>query len=190
MCIFVIFRNHYFAAKRTRSSNDVEETKKNTNKKEAKSKKSKNDNEEVKRRKDGTLIFKDHPEFRPNLTPTQVISKGAFGGTYFRPIKSGVTKKNHHNIHRDTEISVLFEGIPESKLSSSEYKKSVNCYNCKAGQNLEQWEEKVKMALMTLMPYVFYTFNALPLLTQGMDQSQSSVWLVSLVLLLLYRSAM
>ena len=70
-------------AKRTRSSNDVEEEdarKKNTKKKEAKSKKSKNDRvEEVKRRKDGTLIFKDHPEFRPNLTPTQVISKGAFG---------------------------------------------------------------------------------------------------------------
>ena len=37
--------------------------------------------------------FKDHPEFKPNLTPRQIFKMGSFGGTYFRPIYSSVTKK-------------------------------------------------------------------------------------------------
>ena len=32
-------------------------------------------------------------EFRPNISPVDVIKKGAFGGTYFRDIYSGVTGK-------------------------------------------------------------------------------------------------
>ena len=45
----------------------------------------------VSRRKDGTLDFPDYPRFRPNRTPKEVLQAGSFGGTYFRPIKSGVT---------------------------------------------------------------------------------------------------
>ena len=41
----------------------------------------------------GQLIFPDHPELRPNMTPKEVLQAGSFGGTYFRPIKSGVTGK-------------------------------------------------------------------------------------------------
>ncbi len=37
--------------------------------------------------------FKDHPEFIPNLTPRQIFKMGSFGGTYFRPIYSSITKK-------------------------------------------------------------------------------------------------
>ena len=29
-------------------------------------------------------------DFRPNITPIKVIIKGAFGGTYFRDIYSGI----------------------------------------------------------------------------------------------------
>ena len=32
-------------------------------------------------------------DFRPNITLIEVIKKGAFGGTYFREIYSGVTGK-------------------------------------------------------------------------------------------------
>ena len=39
--------------------------------------------------------FKDHPEFKPNLSPHQILKMGAFGGTYFRPIYSSVTKKHY-----------------------------------------------------------------------------------------------
>lgn len=36
------------------------------------------------------LVFPDHPRFRPNLTPKQVLQAGSFGGGYFRPIYSSV----------------------------------------------------------------------------------------------------
>ena len=32
-------------------------------------------------------------DFRPNLTPVEVIKKGAIGGTYFRDIYSGINGK-------------------------------------------------------------------------------------------------
>ena len=41
--------------------------------------------------KDGVLIFPDAKEFRPNMTPKEVLHAGSFGGTYFRPIKSSIT---------------------------------------------------------------------------------------------------
>ena len=35
--------------------------------------------------------------FRPNISPVDVIKKGAFGGTYFRDIYSSVTGKFYKN---------------------------------------------------------------------------------------------
>ena len=32
-------------------------------------------------------------DFRPNITPVEVIKKGAFGGTYFTDIYSGINDK-------------------------------------------------------------------------------------------------
>ena len=43
------------------------------------------------RNKHGELLFTDYPAFRPNLTPSEVLQRGSFGGTYFRKITSGVT---------------------------------------------------------------------------------------------------
>ena len=37
-------------------------------------------------------------EFNPNKTPVEVIKEGAFGGTYFRDIYSGVTGKWYKKI--------------------------------------------------------------------------------------------
>ena len=36
-------------------------------------------------------------EFRQNITPIEVIKKGAFGGTYFRDIYSGINGKWYRN---------------------------------------------------------------------------------------------
>ena len=39
-----------------------------------------------------------HPRgFHPNITPIDVIKKGAFGGTYFRDIYSGVNGRFYKN---------------------------------------------------------------------------------------------
>ena len=43
----------------------------------------------------GELVFPDYPQFRPNLTPKEVLQKGSFGGTYFRPIFSRVTQQHY-----------------------------------------------------------------------------------------------
>ena len=36
-------------------------------------------------------------DFKPNKTPVEIINEGAFGGTYFRDIYSGVNNKWHKN---------------------------------------------------------------------------------------------
>ncbi len=43
-----------------------------------------------------------HDEFKPNLTPRQMFLLGSFGGTYWRPIYSSITKKN---------IKIFIKGI-------------------------------------------------------------------------------
>ena len=40
------------------------------------------------------IQFTDSKDFRPNLTPREIFSLGSFGGTYWRPIYSSITKKN------------------------------------------------------------------------------------------------
>ena len=45
----------------------------------------------VQRDKQGKLIFPEFADFKPNMTPKEVLQSGSFGGTYFRPIFSSVT---------------------------------------------------------------------------------------------------
>jgi len=85
---------------------------------------------------------KDHPEFKPNLSPKQVFKKGAFGGTYFRPINSSVTGKSYRSsdVIREYPKS-WFSGINiETHVTSSKYDKKINKYGVKCGSSLEDWE--------------------------------------------------
>ena len=92
-----------------------------------------------KKNKEGQLIFPDHLEFIPNLSPKQVFQYGAFDGTYFRPIHSAITGKNYKNIHKKY---TFLNSIPESKLCRplEEADVSINKYKVHVGQTLEQWE--------------------------------------------------
>jgi hypothetical protein len=45
------------------------------------------------RNKNKELVFEDTADFRPNMTPKEILQAGSFGGTYFRPIQSSVTGK-------------------------------------------------------------------------------------------------
>jgi len=85
------------------------------------------------------LKFADYPDFRPNLTPNEIFSQGAFGGTYWRKIKSGVTGKTYEHIHKAYPD---FKDIDEKLLSSSECNKSFNKYGVTSGTSLEYWEKK------------------------------------------------
>ena len=87
------------------------------------------------------IKFKDYPEFRPNLTPREMFKLGSFGGTYWRPIYSSVTKKNYKNVHKEFPKS-WWKGIPEELLSSSKCDKSRNKYKVNSGTSLKYWESK------------------------------------------------
>jgi Cu/Zn superoxide dismutase len=95
------------------------------------------------RAKNGEYRFADHPEFRPNLSPEEMFRLGSFGGTYWRPIYSSVTKKNYKNQHLKYPKS-WWKGIPDNHLTRAwdDYDKSVNKYKVKVGTTLEFWEEK------------------------------------------------
>ena len=82
-----------------------------------------------------------HDEFKPNLTPRKMFLLGSFGGTYWRPIYSNVTKKKYKNIHKKYPKS-WWKGIREENLSSPIYDASKNKYGVKVGMSLEYWEEK------------------------------------------------
>ena len=87
--------------------------------------------------------FKDFPDFKPNLTPHQVLKLGSFGGTYFRPIYSSVTKKHYksHDVIKEYPKS-WFKGIDiEKMVTSSDYDKNINKYKVKCGSDLKDWEK-------------------------------------------------
>jgi len=86
-----------------------------------------------------TIKFKDYPEFRPNLTPYQVFALGSFGGTYWRPIKSGVVNKNLKNQHKEFKE---LEKLDKRLLTSPICDKNLNNYKVISGTSLEYWESK------------------------------------------------
>jgi len=87
------------------------------------------------------LIFPDQPDFKPNLTPKEVLQRGSFGGTYFRPIYSSVTKLKYGKEVWQELPKDWLEGLNiKSLVSSSIYDASKNKYKVKCGASLEEWE--------------------------------------------------
>ena len=87
--------------------------------------------------------FNDFPDFKPNLTPSQVLQMGSFGGTYFRSIYSSVTKKHYksHDVIKEYPKS-WFKGVDIKKMvTSPDYDKKVNKYKVKCGSSLTDWEK-------------------------------------------------
>ena len=78
-------------------------------------------------------------DFKPNITPTDVIKKGAFGGTYFRDIYSSINDKWHKSSWE--EFSVL-KDIDQNYYCSDYYDANVNKYGFKCGSSLGFWENK------------------------------------------------
>ena len=98
---------------------------------------------ELSRRKtDNSFIFKDHPEFKPNLSPKEIFQAGAFGGTYFRPIYSNITNKNYKNMHKKYIKYGWFENLDiPLMVTNNMCTPNINKYKVKAGSSLEAWEK-------------------------------------------------
>ncbi|KAK7107984.1 uncharacterized protein [Littorina saxatilis] len=92
------------------------------------------------RNKKGELVFEDTPDLRPNLTPKEVMQAGSFGGTYFRPIKSGITGKSYSGMWKELPKDWLKGLNVGRQVSCSVYDEKVNTYKVKCGGSLEMWE--------------------------------------------------
>ena len=62
-------------------------------------------------------------DFRPNITPVEVIKKGAFGGAYFRDIYSGINGKWYRKSWKAGEL----KNIDQKYYCSNYYDASVKC---------------------------------------------------------------
>lgn len=81
-------------------------------------------------------------KFRPNRSPEQILRAGAFGGTYFRPIQSGVVKQKLSTVWKELPAEWI-EGLAADVYLArpwAKYDVKVNKYGVKCGQTLEEWE--------------------------------------------------
>ena len=78
-------------------------------------------------------------DFRPNITPTEVIKTGAFGGTYFRDIYSGINGKWCRKTWKEFDE---LKNIDQKYYCSNYYDASVNKYGVKCGTSLRFCKNK------------------------------------------------
>ena len=74
-----------------------------------------------------------------NKTPIDVIKEGAFGGTYFRDIYSGVDRKWYKKSWKELD---LLKDIDQKYYCSNYYDVSVNENGVKSGTSLKFWDKK------------------------------------------------
>ena len=104
-----------------------------------------------------TYVFSDYPDFRPNLSPREIMKQGAFGGTYWRPIKSCVGSKNELKNQYKKYPKSWWSSIPldHMTLDWDDYDKEINKYGVKVGETLEFWCKK-KTWITHWDPYGWY----------------------------------
>ena len=95
------------------------------------------------RNDDNTFYFEDYPNFKPNLSPKEILHMGSFGGGYFRPIYSSVTDHDYGDeVWQELPQDWLEKLDIENKVFSKKYQTKVNYYKVKCGSSLSDWEEK------------------------------------------------
>ena len=99
-------------------------------------------------KKEAVIIFKNSNlddkgvlkmDFAPNITPIDVIKKGAFDGTYFRGIYSNVNNKRYKNSWKEFEE---LKDIDKKYYSSDFYDIKLNYYSVEVGTSLRFWESE------------------------------------------------
>ena len=77
--------------------------------------------------------------FSPNKTPIEIIKEGAFDGTYFRDIYSGINEKWYKSSWKEfAHLKNIFAKF----YTSDYYNINVNKYGVKYGTSLRFWENK------------------------------------------------
>ena len=76
-------------------------------------------------------------DFSPNKTPIEIIKEGAFGGTYFRDIYSGINEKWYKNSWKEF---VQLRNIDAKFYASDYYDMNVNKYSVTSRTSLRFWE--------------------------------------------------
>ena len=76
-------------------------------------------------------------DFTPNITPLDVIKKGAFGGTYFRDIYSRVNDKWYKNSWKEFDE---LRDIDKKYYCFDFYDVRLNYYGVEVGTSLRFWE--------------------------------------------------
>jgi hypothetical protein len=89
------------------------------------------------------IVFKDHQEFRPNMTPKQCIQAGIFGGIYFNPKggRSGILGDSVDIDHKEFPPD-WFNGLKKTSYAGRRYAKNNNKYGVVSGTNQSFWESK------------------------------------------------
>ena len=80
-------------------------------------------------------------DFGTNETAFEIIKEGAFGGTYFGDVYSGINGKCYRNSWKEFNF---LENIDQKYYCSDYYDVSVNKYGVKCGTSLRFWENKNK----------------------------------------------
>ena len=78
-------------------------------------------------------------EFRPNISPADVIKKGASGGTYFRDIYSDVNGNWYKNSWKGFKE---LESIDRKYYCPDSYDVSLDFYDVDGGTSLRFWEKE------------------------------------------------
>lgn len=92
------------------------------------------------RSEDGTFHFDDYPSFSPNKSPEEMMREGAFGGSYWRPLKSrrlGIVIVDDWKELPSPWIAGL---DVDTYLTNPEYNADINKYKVACGQSIEEWE--------------------------------------------------
>ena len=91
--------------------------------------------------------------FSPNKTPIEVIREGAFGGTYFRDIYSGINGKWYRKSWKEFD---QLKNIDQKYYSSDYNDVSVNKCGVKCRTTLRFWENKGWIRSLWLVSVAFY----------------------------------
>ena len=78
-------------------------------------------------------------EFKPDYTPSEILSMGSFGGGYFRPIWSSVCGEHLQSDYMQFEWADEFQAHLHL-IISPRYDATVNYYGVSCGSSLEFWE--------------------------------------------------